>query len=305
MRSRCLGLLLGLLLTITAAKPVAADDDPVGAGGVKLSEAIAMFKSTNSNDEKSVTKRIELAHIIAMYDSPKALAFLGTVLREDKSQLVKRNTTYALNSLGEKAKPLVPDLIATLKDAEPSVRAAAATTLGMIGPASKAAAPDLLAFLKDTAQAAEVRSAAAAALPSIGADAKEVTPALKDAIKDKDVGIRMACASSLYAIDKLNAKLALPVIREAMKDRDTQMSAVLRLKAFGSDAKEAIPDLINLVKGGGVGGYYAPETLKAIPEAEAALLAALKDPDVKIQQAAATALKKAFPEAAKKAGLIK
>lgn len=304
MRHRSLGLLLGLLILIAAGKPATADDDPV-FNGVKLSEVITMFKAANSDDEKSVNERSRLAQAIAMFDSPKALAFLGTVLREDKSRLVKLNTTYALNSLGPKAKPVISDLVAALKDWEPSVRAAAATTLGVIGPDAKAAAPELLSFLKNAAQAAEVRVASAAALASIVAEAKDVVPALKDAIKDKDAHLRMSCASSLYKYDKANAKLAVPVLREALKDKNTKMEAVLRLKTFGSDAKEAIPDLIALLKEGGVGGYYAPETLGAIPEAEAALLTALKSPDKELQQAAASALRKAFPESAKKAGLIK
>jgi len=192
-----------------------------------------------------------------------------------------------------------------LKDSDASLRAAAATTLGAIGKDSKAAAPELLSFLKDSSQAAEVRTASANSLERIGADAKDVVPALKEAIKDKDLRLRMACASSLYAFNKENAKIALPVLREGMKDKDAKMEALARLRSFGSDAKDAIPDLISLLKEGGIGAYYAPETLGTIPEAEAALLKALKDPDKKLQEAAAAALIKAFPEAAKKAGLIK
>lgn len=304
MRSRSLGLFLGLLVLIAAGKPSVADDDPT-VNGVKLSAVIAKFKAVKGDDEQSVDERSGLAQAIAKFDSPKALAFLGTVLREDKSRLVKLNTMYALNSLGPKAKPVVPDLVAALKDAEPAVRAAAATTLGVIGPDAKAAAPELLAFLKDAAQAVEVRGASAAALAHIGADAKDVVPALKDAIKGKDTHLRMNCASSLYKYDKANARFAVPVLREALKDKNTQVEAVLRLKPLGSDAKEAIPDLIALLKEGGVGGYYAPETLGAIPEAEAALLTALKGPDKELQRAAGAALRKAFPAAAKKAGLIK
>lgn len=304
MRSRSLDLLLGLLVLIAVGRPATADDDPTN-NGVKLSEVIAKFKAAKGDDEQSVNQRSELAQAIATFDSPKALELLGTVLREDKSWLVKVNTTYALNRLGAKAKPVVPDLIAALKDENEEVRAAVARTLGMIGPGAKAATPHLLAFLKDPAQPASVRAASAESLAHLGAEAKDVVPALKERIKEKDARLRMACASALYRFDKANAKLTLSVLREGMKDRDTQMEAVLRLKELGSDAKEAIPDLITLIKRKGIGGFYAPEALGAIPEAEAALLTALKDPDKETQQAAATALKKAFPEAAKKAGLLK
>lgn len=303
MRSRSLGLLLGLFITITAGKSSAADDPALN--GVKLSEVIAKFKAAKGDDDESINQRSELAQAIAMFDSPKALEFLGTVLREEKSRSVKVNTMLALNRLGAKAKPAVPALIATLNDKNTELRASAAWTLGCIGPDAKAAAPELLSFLKDPAQPAAVRAASAESLASVGAEAKDVVPALKEGIKDKDLGLRMACACALHRFDKAYASLAVPVLRDGLKRRASQMEAVLRLKSLGPDAKDAIPDLIALLKEGGVGGYYAPEALGVIPEAEAALLTAMKDPDKRTQKVAADALKKAFPEAAKKAGLIK
>lgn len=301
MRMRVAVVVVGLLPLFAAG---AADDDPV-VNGVKLSEAIARFKAAGGNDEASVNKRGELAQAIAAYDAPKAYAFLGTVLREEKSAGVKINLMLALNRLGAKAKPLVPELTAALKDADPDVRSEAADTLGIIGPDAKSAAPALLALLKDAAQPAGVRAATPRALHAVGADAKEVVPVLKETVKEKDARLRMRSGLALYDYDKANAKVAVGVLREAIKDKATQMEAVLESSSLKADAKELIPDLIAQVKEGGVGGYYAPEALAKIPGAEDALVAALKDPDKATREAAAQALKKAFPAAAKKAGLVK
>jgi HEAT repeat protein len=178
-------------------------------------------------------------------------------------------------------------------------------TTGGVIPDAKAAVPALLSAVKSATEPGGVRAASADALGGIGAEPGAVAPALKGAIEDRDVRLRLACASALYKFDKGNAKLSLPVLRAGLRDKGAQMDAVLRLKALGSDAKGAIPDLISLVVEGGEGGYYAPEALGAIPEAEAALLTALKSPDAATRRAAATALPKAFPEAARKAELVK
>lgn len=287
-------------LTLGIAGPTRGQDaDPV-IGGMKLSQMVAAFRAAKTPDERS-----NWAFTIAggKEQAASAVPVLAAALA-DENRIVRQNVAAALGTMGPAAKAAVPNLVAAMKDANVSVRAAAASSLGDIGPDAKSAVPTLLSTMKNAAEPPGVRAASADALGGIGADAGVVT-ALKDAIADKSLGLRLACASSLYRFDKANAKLALPVLRAGLRDKDAQMDAVLRMKAFGSDAKDAIPDLLTLVKEGGVGGYYAPEALSAIPEAEAALLTALKSPDAATQRAAATALPKAFPEAARKAGLVK
>jgi len=103
MRSQSLMALFCLMALIALGKSAMADDDPVISGN-KLSAVIAQYKAVKTEDEKGINERSDLVQFIAKYESPKALAFLGTVLREDKSRLVKLNVTYALNSLGRKRK---------------------------------------------------------------------------------------------------------------------------------------------------------------------------------------------------------
>ncbi len=301
MRLRGMCGVFALFATIIVSNPTRGQDDDPVIGNAKLSKLVEAFKAAKSADARS-----DLAFAIAMgkEKAASAVPLLAAALK-DEDRIVRENVAMALRAMGPAAKAAVPNLTAALKDTHPPVRVAAAGTLGVIGADARTAVPALLASLKNAAEPAEVRAASADALAGIGAEPKLVTPALKGAIADEDVRLRLACASSLYRFDKANAKLSLPVLRAGLKDRDAQMDAVLRMKVLGSDAKEAIPDLIALVKEGGIGGYYAPEALGAIPEAEAALLTALKSPDAGTQQAAATALPKAFPEAAKKAGLVK
>jgi HEAT repeat protein len=269
MRSATLSVLLAGLFVLTAAISRAAgvDDDPV-IGGVKLSELIEKFKAAKTAEERSK---------------------LASAIGRGKA----------------KSKAAAPVLASALQDKDKTVRTCAARALGEIGPDAKAAVPDLTAALKETD--AFVRSDIIGALGSIGPDAKTAVPELTEALKEKNTRVRVAAGAALYGIDKDNAKIAVPILQEVLKDKDpfAQANAAQALKAIGADAKDAVPDLMAVLAKGGMPAYYAREALGKIPAAEAALVAALNDPDKKLQEAAAGVLKEYFPEAAKKAGLKK
>src|SRR5437870_2510948 len=74
----------------------------------------------------------------------------------------------------------VSSLAGQLKDADPTVRTAAAKALEKMGPPAKPAVPTLAATLRDSES--NVRYHAAKALSKIGADAATV-PALAEALK--------------------------------------------------------------------------------------------------------------------------
>jgi HEAT repeat protein len=127
-----------------------------------------------------------------------------TAALEDRDRRVRQFSAMALGRIGPDARSAVSSLIQVLVDEEGRVRAAATSALGQIGP--YAAAGLVEALQKD--KAARIRAAAAAALPMIADRGPNAVPALIEALKDTDGGVRKAVASALKKIDPQAAKKA-------------------------------------------------------------------------------------------------
>ncbi|HEY1189877.1 MAG TPA: HEAT repeat domain-containing protein [Gemmata sp.] len=292
-----------LVITLAGRDPARGRDDDPLIGVTPLSTLVAEFKAAKTANERS---RWAAAIGAGKEKAASAVPVLAASLK-DRDPLVRENIARALGSMGPSAKAAVPDLIAALKDADDSVRNQVLYALQCIGPGAKAAVPSLSEILTNTAEKGRLRVAAAAALGGLGPEGKVAVPLLKKALTDKDTNVRVASALAVYKIDKGNTKAVVIVLREALKDTDvlTRAGAAVALKALGSDAADAVPELMAVLAKGDQSSYYAREALGRIPAAEAALVAALGDPDKKLRQAAASVLLEYFPEAAKKAGLGK
>ena len=116
-----------------------------------------------------------------------------------------------LINIGE---PAVPALAAMLKDPEPRVRRAAATTLWGLGTRMGAAVPGLAETLRDPDP--EVRLAAAMALESAGPQGAPAVPALVQALKDGDANVRLWACKALGAVGPA-ARSAVPALVDAAK----------------------------------------------------------------------------------------
>lgn len=75
-----------------------------------------------------------------------ALGLPTVVILEDESAMTRRHACYALSQIGA---PAVDPLIATLTDANPATRAAAAEVLNDLGPSANSAGPHLSRGLAD------------------------------------------------------------------------------------------------------------------------------------------------------------
>ena len=116
-----------------------------------------------------------------------------------------------LVNIGE---PAVPALASLLKDPEPRVRRAAASTLWGLGARMAVAVPGLAETLGDGD--AEVRLAAAMALESAGPHAAAAVPALVKALQDADVNVRLWSCKALGAVGP-PARAAIPALLAATK----------------------------------------------------------------------------------------
>ncbi|HEY7512095.1 MAG TPA: HEAT repeat domain-containing protein [Vicinamibacteria bacterium] len=121
------------------------------------------------------------------------------------------NAARQLIDVGE---PAVPALAELLKDGEPRVRRAAASTLWGLGRRMGPAVPALAETLRDPDP--EVRLSAAMALESAGEHAGAAVPALVAALKDPEANVRLYACKALGAAGP-SARSAIPALVEAAK----------------------------------------------------------------------------------------
>ena len=86
--------------------------------------------------------------------------------------------------------------ILVLQDGNADARAYAAYSLAQLGPMAFDGIPALLEVLKKDTDA-DVRGTAAYALGRVGTSSKVVLPALREAMKDRDAGVRISAAGAL------------------------------------------------------------------------------------------------------------
>jgi HEAT repeat protein len=132
-----------------------------------------------------------------------------------------------------------------LKSEDKAVRLKAAWELGNFGTAAKSAVPTLAGLLREDKEK-DVRTYAGQALAQIGPAA---VPALTDALKDADAGVRYRAARALGLIGP-EAKAALPALVEALQDKDDQVRAMAAhsLGEMGDEAQSAAAALVQALR---------------------------------------------------------
>jgi len=180
-----------------------------------------------------------------------------------------------------------------LKAEDAFIRADAAEVLADMGEAASAVVPELTEALMDPE--GRVRSGAIRALGNTGIEAKSAIPAIAKAVKDEYSGLK-----AVETLGKLGpiAKEAVPQLMELLATPDSSYdiryikdAAVVTLGEIGPDAKAALPLLLDELKGDRqTAAMIALGKLKE-PEAVPYFIAALDDQDWQARQAAAQALR--------------
>jgi HEAT repeat protein len=141
------------------------------------------------------------AAVALSFMGPGAFAPLRESLGSD-DPVVRRESLRSIGKLKERApleaRAVLPLLISGTGDADPGVRAVAATYLGIIHEGGAESVVALIEGLKDPEPA--VRRAAATALGSFGADAVPALPALRKAAGDPDEDVAREAGVSLVKL---------------------------------------------------------------------------------------------------------
>jgi HEAT repeat protein len=176
----------------------------------------------------------------------------------------------------------VDELVKQLKDNDVDVRRKAAKDLADAGAEAKPAMPALTsALVKDTDLF--VRRFAAQALGSMGKDAKSAIPTLEKVIKNPKEKMEVQEAA-VTAVGKIGAG-GVPLLGAIVSNPDYDISvrrmAADGLGGMGADAKDAVPALIDAVKGVAPKGKKMDKDNDIRLEAAAALgeIATPKDKD--------------------------
>ena len=253
------------------------------------------------------------AEIIAKAKDASAIPALIDAFKGESWQ----TASFALDDFGKLA---IKPLTEALKNPDPNIRKGAAYTLGEINDAS--AVPALSEALKDpeinvrnqiveslggikdpavldpiikilkTDPESSIRRTALASLALRGAiKDPRVVPALIEALKDPDINVGKAAASSLGDVGP-DAKDAIPALIEKTKDSSSDMRkiAVVSLGKIGD--KSTVPALIEKLKDGNIDVMTASADalVKIGVPAAPALIEALKSPDKSIRISAAEVL---------------
>jgi HEAT repeat protein len=202
------------------------------------------------------------------------------------------------------ASKVVPVLMAALEDPDEMARGCATRALGMIGPTAQKAVPALLGVLQSARPGH--RRDAAEALGRIGPAAKEAVLPLTAALKDQDREVRIEAAHALALIvpDRARTLVSVSDLVAGLREQSTHVKyrALQALATLGPAARAALPDVLAILPNQDAalrsGGCYALGAMGFAPESASALIAALKDKDLYVRLAAASALGELGPQAA-------
>src|ERR1051326_4356354 len=189
----------------------------LGKRGRDVADAVPDLAEALNDEDAGV--RVAAARALGMLGpwAKGAIPALTVASKSDASTQVQEAATEALEQIGRPTGADVPALVASLQSAKPSRRAAAAQLLEMLG----------------TAQYPEARAA-------VGA--------LRLALQDKEVGVRLYAALALWAID--NDPKVIAMLRNVLINPDAVLrkTAALGLASVGPQAFGAIPDLKQCLK---------------------------------------------------------
>jgi HEAT repeat protein len=168
----------------------------------------------------------------------------ATKLR-DADPEVRAKAASALSKMGARGATAVGDVAAG--DSDEPVRLLALSVLEQLGPDAAGAVPVLTDLLSDPAL--DVRVTASVVLGKIGPKAEPAVSRLIAAAKDANFGVRMSAVTSLGQIHA-DAAEVVPVLVEAINDANPEVRqlGIVALEGYGEEAAPAVPALVEVLK---------------------------------------------------------
>lgn len=165
-----------------------------------------------------------------------------------KASIAKRQTLVTfLQGLGPSCQPAVSALRDLLKDQDARARLASSRALLAMNPDDAVALAEIQNLLKATDAVIKLETAyAALTLPH---KLKALAPFYRSTLQTGDAVSRGRAAEALWELDPKSLKDILPVLISLLRDQTgAAYPAVQTLMRIGRDAKDAIEELVNVVK---------------------------------------------------------
>ena len=199
---------------------------------------------------------------------------------------VRRNAPKALGNIGAAARPAVPKLLERLEDEDATVRVNTAVALWKIDRHARAIPALVQMTLRRQGPGPYL---ATVGLGQLAAEPEVVAPPLAAALRHPDKNVHHAAARALGRI----GLAARPWLKQALADPDPEVCRGA-VEALGWIGAAAVPELIDALKSDStLARRTAARALgrlgSAARSAEAALIAAVTDPEAQVRQAAARA----------------
>lgn len=256
-------------------------------------------------DEKDARVRKELAAALGRFPdvAKKAVVPLAGVLK-DADPAARVAAADALAKAGADAKPAAADLTPLLDDADKAVRQAAAFALGRISPDNPSFVAAALVKRFGAEKEADVRREALVSLKLLGDQSGPVVAAFAAALTDPDGETQAVAVRALgtFGADAKPAAEALFDLAAAGRDKDLRVAAARAFgSALGPALKGRVKDMIRLMEADPdfeVRVALVEEIaalgndIKDDKDAMAALRKRLSDPQVKVREAAAAAIRR-------------
>jgi HEAT repeat protein/Tfp pilus assembly protein PilF len=248
--------------------------------GPDIEVAVPLLVELLKKKDEDVYTRLRAVDALRMLGTGAraALPSLNELVR-DKKDPIRINALVAIMAV-ERPKPTeVPEVIRQLKDKDARVRAEAARRLDLFGPLAKPSA-ELLAAI----------------------------PALVEALRDPEAGVRKHCVSVLVNLsfwaERMDMDAGVPALVEMLKEADDFMrrEAAMVLGKVGPGARDAVPALTQALddraeKVRSAAAYALGEIGRESKEAAPFLVKLLKDSSADVRESAGKALSKVEPDA--------
>ncbi len=287
----------------TDASPAVRGQAAVVLGQMRPEEAAAALTDLTEAlrvEKESAVKREVATTLARLGKAAKPAVQPLTASLKDADPAVRAAAADALGRIGPDAQPAAPELLPLLKDADKSVRQAAVFALGRVDPEEKAEpAAALIAVLKSDPDL-DLRREALLSLGFLGERSQPVVAALAGVLADKNADLRALAALTLGKFGSAVRGVEADLLKALRSDADKQvrLNVVRTLcSGYGVDAPALIPVLTERLKGDPAFevrvavaeelGALGPSGKPALP----ALRIAQRDPQIKVRDAAAAAIK--------------
>jgi HEAT repeat protein len=266
-------------------------------------------------EEKEPRVRKEIAIAISRFPDivVRAVVPLTTVLK-DTDPGTRAAAADALAKAGPNAKDAAPELLSILNDSDKAVRSAAIFALGRISPDNPSFVAAALIKRFGEEKEAELRREVIVSLKVLGEKSGPVVAAMTQALADPDADTQTAATVALGTFGTAAKPAADALLKLATegKDKGQRIDAIRAFgSALGPGLKDRLKDVIRVMEADADFevrlaaveeiGALGPQ-IKDDKETMAALRKRLSDPQVKVREAAASAIRRVEKKPEKASG---